>query len=114
MSTIGQFRRDPKADTYSGEIVTLTFSRQDVQFTLNEKSGEKEPDYRVVGKTLHGPVEFGAAWKRTSEKGQAYLSVTLDDPTLSGTLNAALFDVAGSDTATLVWTRSKATKPKNA
>lgn len=110
MSIIGNFVRDPKNGSYTGDIVTLTFSRKDVQFKPNEKSGDKEPDYRIVGKTAHGTVEFGAAWKRTSEKGQAFLSVSIDDPALSGALNAALFDAKDDDTATLVWNRPKAKK----
>src|SRR4051794_34695468 len=32
-----------------------------------EKGGDEEPDYRVVYASLEGTVEFGAAWKRTSE-----------------------------------------------
>jgi uncharacterized protein (DUF736 family) len=109
MSIIGNFKRDTKTDTYTGEIVTLTFSRKDVHFTPNQKSGEKQPDYRIVGKTAHGSVEFGSAWKKTSEKGP-FLSVSIDDPALSGTLNAALFDAKDGDTATLRWTRPKAKK----
>lgn len=110
MSIIGMFKHDAKTDSYTGEIATLTFSRKDVQFKTNEKSSDKEPDYRIVGKTAHGTVEFGAAWKRKSEKGQAFLSVAIDDPALTGPLNAALFTAEEGDTATLVWTRPKAKK----
>jgi len=111
MSIIGNFKHDAKAGTYTGDIVTLTFNRTDVQFKPNEKSGERQPDYRIVGKTTHGTVEFGAAWKKTSEKGQDFLSVEIDDPALPGSLNAALFTAKDGETATLVWTRPKA-KPK--
>jgi uncharacterized protein (DUF736 family) len=52
-------------------------------------------------------VEFGAAWKRTSERGQDFLSVSIDDPALQASLNAALFVAEGGETATLVWTRPK-------
>jgi uncharacterized protein (DUF736 family) len=110
MSIIGNFVRNAKADTYTGEIVTLTFSRSDVQIKPNEKPGDKRPDYRVVGQTTHGPVEFGAAWKRTSEGGRDYLSVEIDDPALSSPLNSALFTAEGGETATLVWTRPKPRK----
>jgi uncharacterized protein (DUF736 family) len=50
-------------------------------------------------------VEFGAAWKRSSERGRAFLSVVLDDPTLPLSLNAALFPSDRDNTATLVWQR---------
>lgn len=111
MSIIGNFVHDAKSGNYTGDIVTLTFNRTGVQFKPNEKSGEKEPDYRIVGKTAHGTVEFGAAWKRTSERGQDFLSVSIDDPALPGSLNAALFTAEDGESATLVWTRPKA-KPK--
>ena len=48
MSIIGNFKHDAKAGTYTGDIVTLTFNRTDVQFKPNEKSGEKQPDYLLV------------------------------------------------------------------
>jgi len=114
MSTIGNFKHDAKTDSYTGEIVTLTFSRKDVQIKPNEKSGDKQPDYRIRGVTAYGTVEFGAAWKKTSEKGQDFLSVEIDDPALSGSLNAALFPSKDGDTANLVWTRPKASKSKAA
>lgn len=110
MSIIGNFKHDAKADTYTGDIVTLTFNQTEVQFKPNEKSGEKQPDYRLVGKTPHGTVEFGSAWKKTSEKGE-FLSVSIDDPALPGSLNAALFPAEDGESATLRWTRPKA-KPK--
>ncbi len=110
MSIIGNFAYDKKANTYTGDVTTLTFQRTDVQIKPNEKSGDKEPDYRVVAKTQYGTVEFGAAWKRTSEKGKDYLSLAIDDPALPGSLNAALFDAEDGKTATLVWNRPKAKK----
>lgn len=110
MSVIGNFKHDAKTGTYTGDIVTLTFSRSDVQFKPADKASDKEPDYRITGTTAHGEVEFGAAWKRTSEKGQDYLSVSIDDPALTSGLNAALFAAEDGKTATLVWTRPKAKK----
>jgi uncharacterized protein (DUF736 family) len=107
---IGNFTRDAKADTYTGDITTLTFHRNNVQLRPVDKSSEKEPDYRVVVQTALGTVEFGAAWKRRSEKGQDFLSVSIDDPALSGALNAALFPGETSETAVLVWNRKKPEK----
>jgi uncharacterized protein (DUF736 family) len=105
---IGTFKKDAQADGYTGHITTLTFQRNQVQLVANEKGSDKEPDYRVVGNNGSGTVEFGAAWRRTSEKGQEFLSVSIDDPALPGALNAALFDAEHGDTASLVWTRPKA------
>lgn len=105
---IGNFTHDAKANTYAGDITTLTFHRSNVQLRPVEKSADKEPDYRVVAQTGQGgTVEFGAAWKRKSEKGQEFLSVSIDDPALSGALNAALFADESGETAVLVWNRPK-------
>jgi uncharacterized protein (DUF736 family) len=105
---IGNFTYDAQSDTYAGDVTTLTFHRSNVQLRPVEKSGKDQPDYRVVAQTALGTVEFGAAWKRTSEKkGQDFLSVSIDDPALSGVLNAALFEGETAETAVLVWNRKK-------
>ncbi len=109
MSIIGNFKHDAKTDTYTGEIVTLTFSRSEVLIRPSRKSAEKQPDYRIVSKTSHGEVEFGSAWKRENERGE-FLSVSIDDPALPGGLNAALFTAGDGESATLHWTRLKAKK----
>jgi len=109
---IGNFTYDKKADTYTGDVTTLTFQRENVQLKPNEKSGAKEPDYRVVSKTAQGLVEFGAAWHRTSENGKEFLSVAIDDPALPGSLNAALFQAEDGKSAALVWSRPKPKKAK--
>ena len=104
---IGNFTYDAEANTYAGNVTTLTFHRENVQLRPVEKSGEKEPDYRVVAQTPLGTVEFGAAWKRKSERGQDFLSVSIDDPALAGALNAALFHGENGETAVLAWNRRK-------
>lgn len=114
MSTIGNFIYEAKTDTYAGNITTLTVVRSDVRLVPNKKSGDKQPDYRVIGETPHGSVEFGSAWKKTSERGQDFLSVSIDDPALPASLNAALFTAEDGESATLVWTRSKPGKKKAA
>jgi uncharacterized protein (DUF736 family) len=106
---IGKFSYDAASDSYTGDIITLTFTRAGVQLKPHEKSGEDEPNYRVVAKSVLGTVEFGAAWKRSSEKnGQEDLSVAIDDPAFPGPLNAALFLDEDGETASLVWKRKKA------
>jgi uncharacterized protein (DUF736 family) len=88
--------------------MTLTVHREKIRIRPCEKSSDREPDYRVVAETIFGTIEFGAAWKRTSERGQDFLSVSLDDPSLGGPLNAALFPDHSTGTAPLVWARPKA------
>ena len=104
---IGNFNYDAKADTYEGVIRTLTLFSTQLHLRPIEKSGDKEPDYRIVAETSEGTIEVGAAWKRKSEKGQDFLSVSMDDPGLSYPLNAALFRSESGDSAVLVWNRKK-------
>jgi len=109
---IGNFKYDRKADTYTGDITTLTLHRAGVQFKPVDKNGEREPDYRVFASSEAGSVEFGAAWKRTSDKGQDFLSIVLDDPALSVSLNARMF--IDKDPAQLVWSRPSKKKKEKA
>jgi len=109
---IGNFNYDSKENTFQGNLMTLIVQYYGICFRPVEKSSDKEPDYRVIAPTEQGDVEFGAAWKRTSERGQEFLSVSLDDPSFSAPINAALFPDEGGKTAKLVWNRAKP-KPAN-
>jgi uncharacterized protein (DUF736 family) len=108
---IGNFSYDADHDIYSGEITTLTLQRGDVVFRPTEKNGDKEPDYRIVQERDGATVEFGAAWKRSSERGREFLSVLLDDPALASSMNAALFPSSQDGSATLVWQRQAKKAP---
>lgn len=106
---IGHFKHEKKTDTYTGDIQLLSTQGFNVTFTPNAKSRDKEPDYRVTfERTKDATVEIGAAWKRESEKGQPFLSVSIDDPAWPAPLNAALFASSDGKTALLVWSRPKA------
>lgn len=50
-------------------------------------------------------IELGVAWKRTSAKGNGYLSVKLDSPILPAPVHCAL--VKQGDEHALVWDREK-------
>lgn len=102
---IGNFTYDKKQDVYQGEIKTLTFRHGTVHFCPTESKSEKGPHYRVVTYTDYGPVELGAAWKRTSQAKREFLSVTLDDPALSRPLNTALMPSDDDSEAILIWSR---------
>ena len=73
---IGNFTYNKAKDTYTGEIKTLTLHRSKVVFRPAEGKNGKGPDYRVIAEGAPGEVELGAAWKRTSEAGREYLSVS--------------------------------------
>lgn len=104
---IGHFIYDAEQNSYRGELRTLTLSHPNVSFLPQTKRSDAEPDYRVVEKGPHGTVEFGAAWRRQSDKGHSYLSVVLDDPAFAQGINFALFDDRAGK-ATLVWNRARA------
>jgi uncharacterized protein (DUF736 family) len=108
---IGNFSYDVERNTYAGEITTLTLQRSGVLFRPTEKASDKEPDYRIIQERGDGVVEFGAAWKRSSERGREFLSVVLDDPALPSSLNAALFLSERDERATLVWQRQSRKAP---
>lgn len=100
---IGKFNYDKDADTYTGDINTLTLHRAGVTLKPVEKRGDKGPQYRVYDGSGAAAVELGAAWKYKSEKGQDFLSVELDDPALDAPIKLALF--TQKVPAELVWSR---------
>lgn len=100
---IGTLTYDQDKDSYHGEITTLTFQRH-VELKAVKKANKKEPDYRIVH--VDGTAEFGAAWKRKSKKGQAFLSVLLDDPAMHAPMYAALFGGDQENVHSLVWKRA--------
>lgn len=103
---IGNFTYDKSNDSYRGSVSTLLIDRLDIQLRPTRRGSEREPDYRIVREGGGGAIELGAAWTRKSDKGQTYLSVVLDDPSLPQSLNAALFPEADGK-ASLVWNRPR-------
>jgi len=88
-------------DGYTGTLRTLTLNVK-AKLVPNAKEKENSPDFRLqaVGH------DIGAAWKKTSEAGRDYLSVTLDDPSFAAAVYARLIE--GEDgTHDLIWSRSK-------
>ena len=102
---IGNFTYNKAKDTYTGEIRTLTLQRSKVEFHPTEGKNGKGPNYRVTVAGTPGAVELGAAWKRNSEAGREFLSVSLDDPALSHPLSAALMPAQDGSGAILIWSR---------
>jgi uncharacterized protein (DUF736 family) len=101
---IGNFIHDPAKNIYSGEIKTLTL-REKVQFRPVKSKSDKGPHYRVVLEGKPSAVELGAAWKRKSEAGREFFSVSLDDPALPRPLSAALMPSDDGESAILIWSR---------
>lgn len=100
MSTIGTFTMSADG-SYSGAIHTLSLNVKSAQFRPHEKTKSNSPDFRIFA----GKAELGAAWKKTTEDGRDYLSVTLDDPSFVKKIDAALVDA--DEGYSLVWSRSR-------
>ncbi len=103
MLQIGQFTRDKSG--FAGRIHTLTVDR-DLTLVLAESSdAENAPDYRIHLGDADGP-EIGAGWKRIGEKAGDYVSLVIDDPSLTQPIRANLFQSGGDKSAwVLNWNR---------
>ncbi|EOM0866440.1 TPA: DUF736 domain-containing protein [Pseudomonas aeruginosa] len=100
MANIGTFTAEK--DGYTGQLRTLTLNVK-VKLVPNDKGDtESAPDFRLQA----AGHDIGAAWKKTSEAGRDYLSVSLDDPSFPATVYARLI---GNEDGThdLIWSRSK-------
>lgn len=109
---IGNFTYNREQDTFTGSIVTLTTALENVTLRPTGKSDGKAPAYQVDAKIGSSIIELGAAWKRTGENGE-YLSVKLDDPTLSLAINCAVV-TRESGEHILVWSRDNGSRKKAA
>lgn len=101
MAIIGIFSKQEDGG-YSGTIQTLTYTTR-AYFKPLAKRGDKSPDYHITG----GLSEFGAAWTRAGEKGEAYLSVRLDDPGFAAPVNCRLIKGGIEDGYNLIWERDR-------
>lgn len=104
MSVIGIFTPS-KDGGWIGSIRTLTIDVK-ARFVPNDnRDSDRAPEFRI----LAGHAELGAAWREHTggENSRAYLSVRLDDPTLSEPISAALFEAADRSSAQLIWNRRR-------
>lgn len=103
MSRIGTFTRT--TDGFAGRLQLLSTEVDLVLVPANAAGGGKAPDYRVRRAGEEGG-EVGAGWNHTGEKAGPYVSLVLDDPTLSQPIRANLFRSEADDgTYHLHWTR---------
>jgi len=100
MANIGTFTAEK--DGFTGQLRTLTLNVKAKLVPNDKGENESAPDFRLqaVGH------DFGAAWKKTSEAGRDYLSVTIDDPSFPATVYARLIE-GEKGTHDLIWSRSK-------
>ena len=97
MATIGTFTKT--GESFTGAVKTLSINAK-TTIKPADKASDKAPDYRVFA----GNVEFGAAWKKTSNEGRDYLSVKLDDPSFPAPIYATLVE-GDDDNHSLIWSR---------
>jgi uncharacterized protein (DUF736 family) len=89
MANIGTFTAEK--DGFTGTLRTLTLNVK-VKLVPNDKGdNESAPDFRLQA----AGHDIGAAWKKTSEAGRPYLSVSLDDPSFPATVYARLIERRG-------------------
>ena len=70
----------------------------------NRNGSARAPAFRI----LHGLVEIGMAFKKTSDKGNEYLLCLIDDPTFANPIWANLITSNKGDQLRLMWDRPKA------
>jgi uncharacterized protein (DUF736 family) len=102
VSIIGVFTPH-KDGGWIGTIRTLTMNVK-VRFVPNDnRETESAPLFRI----LAGRSEIGAARRQWTggENPREYLSIRLDDPSLSEGISAAMFTTENGAEANLVWTR---------
>ena len=86
MANIGTFTADK--DGFAGTLRTLTLNVK-VKAGAQRQGRQREgPDFRLQAASH----DIGAAWKKTSEAGREYISVTLDDPSFPSTVYARLIE----------------------
>jgi uncharacterized protein (DUF736 family) len=100
MANIGTFTAEK--DGFTGTLRTLTLNVK-VKLVPNDKGDtENAPDFHLQA----AGHEVGAAWKKTSEAGREYLSVSIDDPSFPATVYARLIENEDG-THDLIWSRNK-------
>ncbi len=105
MANIGAFQKTKTG--YSGRIRTLVIDAEVVLIPTKKSDAESAPDFRIHIGDANG-LEVGAAWKEIGDKAGNYLSLQLDDPTLTQPIRANLFRSDGDDSAwSLHWNRPK-------
>ena len=99
MAKIGILNKQDN-DNFEGAIKTLQLSSK-LTLTVNDnKQSENAPDFIACA----GDIEIGAGWNKTSEKGNEFISLSIDDPSLANPIYASVF--ANKDNGfDIIWNR---------
>ena len=96
---IGKFQQEN--GVYTGSVPAFTGPSLPIRIAATDRKGV---DYLVT--LASSGIELGVAWKKTSGKGNEYVSVKLDSPFLPAPANCAL--VKQADGFALLWNRKEA------
>lgn len=105
MSTIGYVTYDEASNSYSGILQTLAIKEKITMLPVRNKSNDRAPDFRIFAENK---AEIGGAWNKTSQAGNDYVSITVDDPGFPAPLYANLGVAANQDDPNvfaLIWNR---------
>ena len=101
MAVIGTFTSNGNGIT--GNVRTLTVGFR-ARLNPIERVSRDAPDFRI---TAGNGVEVGAGWKATSDDGEEYISVKMDDPSFTAPISAALWPSEKEGEYALIWNRPK-------
>jgi uncharacterized protein (DUF736 family) len=103
---IGKFQANSDQHIFWGEVAFIDYP---VHILSPRRSKEGRPDFYVTGKSLHGAIDFGAAWWRVDVKsGERYLAIILDNPAWPSRVTARLVpDKNREHSFNLVWHRAR-------
>ena len=102
MAVIGEFTTND-SNSIIGNVRTLTVSMK-ARLNPIERVSRDAPDFRI---TAGNGVEVGAGWKATSDDGEEYISVKMDDPSFIAPISAALWPSEKEGEYALIWNRPK-------
>ena len=102
MAIIGEFATNGN-NTIVGTVRTLQVSFK-ARLNPIERVSRDAPDFRIMA---GNGVEVGAGWKATSDDGEEYISVKMDDPSFNAPISAALWPSETEGEYALIWNRPK-------
>jgi uncharacterized protein (DUF736 family) len=89
VARIGDFdRKTPDEEIFEGHVHTLALDIP-LRFVPNPDTDSGGAVPNLIG--FSGVAEVAAAWRREKDDGTVFYSVRIDDPSLPGPINAALF-----------------------
>jgi uncharacterized protein (DUF736 family) len=103
MAIIGTFKK-VGTNGYEGDFAMLALQVKGVRIVAEQnRTKDDAPSHRI----FVGRAEIGAAWTKTSEKQEEYLSLKLDDPSFTAPVYANLIKDKETGDFSAIWSRSK-------